>query len=96
MTVIGGGSRSTYWIQMLADIIGRPLTLRAGGEVGPALGAARLAQLAAQPGATVADVCRSPDVIRVCEPDAARHSYFREYRQPRFRALYRPLATVHR
>jgi xylulokinase len=96
ITVIGGGSRSAYWTQMLADIIGRPLTLRSGGEVGPALGAARLAQLAAQPGATLADVCRLPDVIRVCEPDAARHSYFRERRQPRFRALYRPLAAVHR
>jgi len=96
ITVIGGGSRSAYWTQMLADIIGRPLTLRSGGEVGPALGAARLAQLAAQPGAALADVCRLPDVIRVCEPDAARHSYFRERRQPRFRALYQPLATVHR
>ena len=96
ITVIGGGSRSAYWTQMLADIIGRPLTLRAGGEVGPALGAARLAQLAAQPGATVTEVCRLPEVIRVCEPSAARHSYFRERRQPRFRALYQALATLHR
>ncbi len=96
ITVIGGGARSNFWTQMLADIIGRPLTLRAGGEVGPALGAARLAQLAAHPGATVADVCRLPEVLRVCEPDAARHAYFAERRQPRFRALYAPLATVHR
>jgi len=96
ITVIGGGSRSVYWTQMLADIIGRPLTLRAGGEVGPALGAARLAHLAAQPGAALSDVCRLPDVIRVCEPNAARHGYYRERRQPRFRALYQPLATIHR
>ncbi|MEP7053319.1 MAG: xylulokinase [Pseudomonadota bacterium] len=96
ITVIGGGSRSAYWTQMLADIIGRPLTLRAGGEVGPALGAARLAQLAVYPGASLADVCRMPDVIRVCEPDATRHSYFRERRQPRFRALYQPIANAHR
>ncbi|HEX7453560.1 MAG TPA: xylulokinase [Polyangiaceae bacterium] len=96
ITVIGGGSRSTYWIQMLADIIGRPLTLRAGGEVGPALGAARLAQLAVEPGATGAEVCTLPNVIAVCEPELSRHSYYREHRQPRFRALYRQLATVYR
>jgi xylulokinase len=96
ITVIGGGSRSTYWIQMLADIIGRPLTLRAGGEVGPALGAARLAQLAALPGATAAEVCTLPNVIAVCEPEPSRHAYYREHRQPRFRALYRQLALLYR
>lgn len=96
ITVIGGGSRSAYWTQMLADIIGRPLTLRAGGEVGAALGAARLAHLAAEPGATLTDVCSMPEVTAVREPNAARHAYFRERRQPKFRALYRQLAGVYR
>jgi xylulokinase len=35
-----------YWRQMLADISGQQLDFRTGGDVGPALGAARLAQLA--------------------------------------------------
>ncbi|GLQ99237.1 xylulokinase [Dyella mobilis] len=96
ITVIGGGSRSAYWTQMLADIIGRPLTLRAGGEVGAALGAARLAQLAVEPGASLDEVCRMPETVAVREPDAARHAYFRERRQPRFRSLYRQLAAVYR
>lgn len=96
ITVIGGGSRSAYWTQMLADIIGRPLTLRAGGEVGAALGAARLAHLAAEPGATLADVCQMPDITSVREPDPSRHAYYREHRQPTFRALYRQLAGVYR
>ena len=96
ITVIGGGSRSAYWTQMLADIIGRPLTLRAGGEVGAALGAARLAHLAAEPGAKLEDVCEMPEITAVREPDAARHAYYREQRQPTFRALYRQLASVYR
>lgn len=96
ITVIGGGSRSQYWIQMLADIVGRPLTLREGGEVGPALGAARLAQLAVEPGATVAEVCRLPPVTAVCEPRVTRRDYYRERRQPRFRSLYRQLASGYR
>jgi xylulokinase len=96
ITVIGGGSRSAYWTQMLADIIGRPLTLRVGGEVGAALGAARLAHLAAEPGATMDEVCAMPEMVAVREPDASLHAYFRERRQPRFRALYRQLAAVYR
>jgi xylulokinase len=96
ITVIGGGSRSAYWTQMLADIVGRPLTLRIGGEVGAALGAARLAHLAAEPGAAIDEVCDMPEIVAVRTPDASRHAYFRERRQPRFRALYRQLADVYR
>ena len=41
-----------------------------GGEVGPALGAARLAQLAVDGGNPV-DVCVSPPVARTIAPDPA-------------------------
>ncbi len=41
ITLIGGGARSAYWRQMLADISGLQLDYRTGGDVGPALGAAR-------------------------------------------------------
>ncbi len=49
ITLIGGGARSPYWRQMLADISGQQLDYRTGGDVGPALGAARLAQIAVNP-----------------------------------------------
>ena len=46
VSVIGGGARSRLWGRILADVLGRPLTYHAGGDVGPAFGAARLARLA--------------------------------------------------
>ncbi|HDR9360434.1 TPA: xylulokinase, partial [Burkholderia vietnamiensis] len=94
ITVIGGGSRSAYWTQMLADLSGRALTLREGGEVGPALGAARLAQLACEPAASLDDVCPQPPVVAVRVPDRERHAWYRDVRRPTFRALYRALEPV--
>ncbi|MGB0921432.1 MAG: xylulokinase [Alphaproteobacteria bacterium] len=45
VTAIGGGAQSQYWLQILANVLDQPLLLREGSEVGPALGAARLAQM---------------------------------------------------
>lgn len=47
ISVIGGGARSSYWGRILAAALNRPLTYRKYAEVGPALGAARLAQMGA-------------------------------------------------
>ena len=40
ITFIGGGPRSDWWRQLLADICGLPLDSRPGGQAGPALGLA--------------------------------------------------------
>ncbi|WP_203311100.1 xylulokinase [Sphingomonas beigongshangi] len=68
LAVIGGGARSRYWGQTLAAAMGVPLVYLHGGEVGPALGAARLARLAVD-GGDPADICRPPPVAHVIEPD---------------------------
>jgi xylulokinase len=68
--VIGGGARSRYWGETLAATMDVTLVYLQGGEVGPALGAARLAQLAVD-GGTAADVCQPPPVAHVIEPDPA-------------------------
>lgn len=70
LAVIGGGARSRYWGRILSAAMGTSLVYLRGGEVGPALGAARLAQLAVDGGAP-RDVCLPPPVERVIEPDAA-------------------------
>ena len=45
LLAIGGGARSDVWLQMLADVLALPIDRPVGAEVGPALGAARLALL---------------------------------------------------
>lgn len=44
ISVIGGGSQSSYWGRILAAALNRPLIYRDGSESGPAFGAARLAR----------------------------------------------------
>ncbi|HBZ3313241.1 TPA: xylulokinase, partial [Klebsiella pneumoniae] len=46
-SLVGGGARSPFWAQLLADILAMPVVTHKGGETGGALGAARLACLAA-------------------------------------------------
>lgn len=70
LSVIGGGARSRYWGQTLAAALNVELVYRQGGEVGPALGAARLAQLAVD-GGDAADLCQPlPESHRIA-PDPA-------------------------
>jgi xylulokinase len=88
-TVVGGGSRSPFWGQLVAAALDRPLIYRQAAAVGPALGAARLAQIACGAG-TVQGVCVPPPIADTVEPDAALTAYFAE-RQPRFRDLYASL-----
>jgi xylulokinase len=71
LSVIGGGSRSRFWGTIIAASLGVPLVYLDGGEVGPALGAARLAQMAVL-GASAAEVCTRPPISHVIEPDAAQ------------------------
>lgn len=49
ITLIGGGAKSEFWRQLLADVTGQSLDFRQDGDVGPALGAARLAKMACSP-----------------------------------------------
>lgn len=68
LSVIGGGARSAVWGRMIASSFDRPLHYHAGGDVGPAFGAARLARLAAT-GEAVATVCTPPPIQETVEPD---------------------------
>ncbi|MEO7914784.1 MAG: xylulokinase [Novosphingobium sp.] len=68
LTVIGGGARSRHWGSILAAVLDVRLAYRDGGEVGPALGAAKLAQVAIGD-ATVAEACTRPPLREMIEPD---------------------------
>ncbi|WP_233010818.1 xylulokinase [Rheinheimera faecalis] len=91
INLIGGGARSSYWRQLLADVMNQPLTFREGGEVGPALGAARLARLAMEPDTALNVLCPPPPVVSQHQPDAKRHAALAK-RYSKFKALYQSLA----
>lgn len=87
ISLIGGGVRSSYWCQMLANVSGLAMNLRQSGDVGPALGAARLAHLAMNPEIKPSYICPFPKLVKTFEPD---NSYFDIYlkRRQKFRELY--------
>src|SRR5581483_11015771 len=92
ISVTGGGARLNYWGHLLAAALNRPLVYRRGGEVGAALGAARLARLALS-GERAEDVCTAPPIDRVVQPDTALASLL-ALRRRTFARLYHDLKNV--
>lgn len=92
ITLIGGGARSSRWRQILSDVLQYRLSLRDGGEIGPALGAARLARLSEfypskSFSRSIADVCPPPNEIALHIPNRSRSEYFSSQLE-RYRLLY--------
>jgi len=85
--LVGGGARSDFWGQMIADVTGLTIDLAQGAEAGAALGAARLGMLAAGAGSVEA-VCARPPTQRAFEPDAGPAALYAP-RLRRYRALYK-------
>ena len=92
ITVTGGGARLPYWGELLAAALNRPMTYRSGGEVGAALGAARLARLALGT-ERPEDVCVAPPVERVVQPEAGLASLL-AVRRRTFVRLYEDLKST--
>ncbi len=94
IAVIGGGARSGLWGRILASVLDRELTYRTAAEVGPALGAARLARLAVT-GESASEVATAPPATDIVAPDARLRERYAED-LPRYRALYAALRTEFR
>jgi xylulokinase len=92
ISVTGGGARLPYWGRLIAAALRRPLVYRAGGHAGAALGAARLARLAAGD-ATEAEVCTAPATAHIVEPDSALSALLATRRRT-FQRLYRDLKNT--
>ncbi len=92
LIVVGGGTRSKFWMELLANALNRRITICKGSEVGAAFGAARLARLAVT-GEAVADVCTKPKALLHLEPDPALSKAYAD-RLGDFRALYRALKGI--
>jgi xylulokinase len=85
LSLVGGGARSAYWAQLIADTLGVDILTHAGGAAGGALGAARLAWLAA--GGDEDAVCIPPPTAASHSPRPSRRAAL-DARQQRFRAHY--------
>lgn len=85
ISVIGGGSRSTYWGRILSAALNRPLLYRQNADVGPALGAARLAQMGAH--GLSKPSFSPPEIEQEIEPMASDVAYMAD-QLGRYRKLY--------
>lgn len=91
LSVIGGGSRSPYWGKILSSALNRRLLYRDGGDVGPALGAARIAAYGVN-GGTLNDAFAPPAITSEIAPDRHLAQRYIEKRS-QFSALYSQLRT---
>ncbi len=87
IAVNGGGSRSAFWMKILASALRKTVVLQEDSGAGPAFGAARLARLAAT-GEHPAAVCTKPRIAAEIRPDPALADAYGE-RLGQFQNLYR-------
>ena len=93
--ITGGGARSPFWRQLLADVFGRPIA-RTVADEGPAYGAALLAGVAAGVFRNVDEACAvvqlGPDQ---CDPDAGRARLYDDYYSAYTRLYPATRASMH-
>ena len=68
LLAVGGGSRSDYWLRLLATALNVPVDLPVAGDFGGAFGAARLGMMAAT--GAGAEIATRPKIARSVDPDA--------------------------
>lgn len=67
LIAVGGGSRSDYWLRLIATALGCPVQVPVAGDFGGAFGAARLAIMAAT--GAGAEIATLPVIDRSIDPD---------------------------
>jgi xylulokinase len=77
--LVGGGSRSEFWAQLISDALNIPVQISKNAQIGAALGAARLAQLCVERGENSLDaesrVCSKPESAKKLTPNALRNQH---------------------
>lgn len=89
LSLIGGGAKSELWRQILSNVLNKRLIYRDGGDVGPGLGAARLASIGVRQHELgqvqnegledlIKQVCPMPKVLAIHEPDTELKGYYQQ------------------
>jgi xylulokinase len=92
LIAVGGGSRSRYWLSLIATVLDLPIAVPVDGAVGAAFGAARLG-LAAAEGADPFEVCQPPTLRETIAPIAALTDAYASAHAA-YRRLYPALKAV--
>jgi xylulokinase len=92
ITAVGGGSRSRYWLKVVATALNLPIDLPAEGDFGAAFGAARLGMIAAT-GSDPLEICTPPPTAMTIAPERSLRDAYEEMYQ-RYRAIYPALSTL--
>lgn len=91
----GGGSRSPFWRQVLADVLGKPVIVSASAE-GSAYGGALLAMAGTGGHGSVSEISRQyAGTAERHEPDAETHAMYRSGHEV-YRSLYSALRPLGR
>lgn len=83
LLAVGGGSRSDYWLKLIATALDCPVQLPVAGDFGGAFGAARLGLMAAT--GAGAEIATLPPIARIIDPDPSLKDSF-DAGHARFRA----------
>ncbi|WP_020561222.1 xylulokinase [Thiofilum flexile] len=89
---VGGGSRSVYWLKLLATVLNLPIDLPEDNEVGAALGAARLGMIAALQ-VDPLQVLTAPVIEQTFEPEIALLSDY-AHAYERYRLAYPAIKSL--
>ena len=74
LLAVGGGSRSDYWLKLIATALDCPVQLPVAGDFGGAFGAARLGLMAAT--GAGAEIATLPQIARTIDPDPSLKDAF--------------------
>lgn len=91
LVAVGGGSKSNYWLSLLATVLDMPIDVPKDGDFGGAFGAARLAQMAETGGGV--ELATAPDTAHTIDPQPALQDAF-DARHAQYRAAYCALKEV--
>lgn len=89
--LIGGGAQSLFWCRILATLLGRDLARYDEADLGPSLGAARLAMIG-ESGVDIALIAKPPETVEAVRPLAEQaEAYQRRFET--FKAMFPAVAS---
>ncbi|WP_424990641.1 xylulokinase [Fluviibacterium sp. S390] len=91
LVAVGGGSRSRHWLEMIATVLGQPVSIPEAGDYGAAFGAARLGLMAAT--GAGAEVATPPRLAATIDPVPALSEAFAQA-HARYKSTYTALKDL--